>query len=229
MTDTSRIAKSFYRHPKVRLARELEPGSIALWLMMNCYCRDHRRQGRFSVDEAREFGTDAEIKALVDCRLWQECDGQIEFHDWSDWNADLIGAGIKTTSRRMVHDVLPDHPESTKDRLAQEVQKLLDEGIAASVVRAAVERWGSRKDAGFAWLPYMVTDVMRSGEGGLVAAIKEARKTWDMAPLAVFGHKWVAPDLPDGIRSAAQARAFMRQRKSEWLNRIEAHLGESTA
>lgn len=228
MADSSKISKSFYRHPKVRLARESDPGSISLWLVMNCFCRDHRRQGRFSRDEALQFGTESEIKSLVDSGLWSESGDEIEFHDWGDWNPDMVRAGVYTTARWIVHQAIPDHPELAQERLAREAEKLLDEGVPLSAVKAGVVTWGQRENARFGWLAYFVSDAMRANGGGISAAIREARQTWNMAPLKQFGHVWAAPDIPEGLRTAKQVRSFMRQKKSEWLDRIEAKI-DSTA
>lgn len=197
--------------------------------MMNCYCRDHRRQGRFTVDEALQFGTDSEIKALVDSGLWHQSGEELEFHDWQDWNPDTLRAGTYTTARWIVHQSMPDHPELSQTRLAREAEKLLDEGVPLSAVKAGVETWAQRGEARFSWLAYYVSDAMRAGDGGISGAIKEARKTWDMSPLSRFGHIWSAPDIPEGLRTTKEVRAFMRQKKSEWLDRIEAKISESTA
>lgn len=230
MTDLSRIAKKFYEHPKALKARALDPGSISLWLFANCYCRDHRMQGVISHAEALELGSESEIKALVDSGLWHDDGDNYVFKDWMDWNPDMIRSGSKTSASYIVQQALPNHPYDSQARLAVEVQKLIDEGIPLCAINAGLKTWGERKEARFAWLPYYVSDSIRAGESGIHAAIKEARRTWDMSLLVEYGYRWKSPELPDGIKSARQVREYMRERKAAWLDQIEASLGsERTA
>lgn len=225
MADLSRIDKTFYRHPKAVKARAAEPGSISLWLFSNCWCRNHRRQGVIPVEEALALGSEAEIQALVDAGLWRRVGDDYVFKDWQDWNPDMARSNSTSSAAYIVARRLPNHPKATQDRLADEVLKLIDEGVPRRAIEAGLDKWGSRANARFAWLSYYVSDSIREGECGIYAAIKEARKTWNMAPLAEFGHKWVSPDLPDGMRSPRQVREYMRERKAEWLDGIEANLG----
>lgn len=225
MADLSRITRNFYQHPKAKKARAAEPGAISLWLFANCYCRDHRTQGVITRDEALKLGTDAEIKALVDSGLWQQDGDSYRFKDWSDWNPDLARRNPTSSAIYIVNCRLPNHPKATQDRLADEVLKLIDEGVPRKAIEAGLDKWGERTNARFAWLAYYVSDAIRAGESGIHAAIKEARRTWDMAPLADFGYRWKAPDLPDGMKTAKQVREFMHQQKSMWLDEIEADSG----
>lgn len=230
MTDLSRITKTFYKHPKAMKAISLERGSISLWLFANCWCRNHRTQGIIPRAKALELGTEAEIKALVDSGLWREIADGYEFKDWKDWNPDLIRSNPTASAAYLVQITLPQHPRHTQDRLADEALKLIDEGVPRSAIEAGLRTWGERKEARFAWLSYYVSDAIRAGESGIHAAIKQARRTWDMAPLAEFGYRWQSPELPDGMKSPRQVREYMRQRKAAWLDEIEAGLGsERTA
>ena len=230
VTDLSRIDKKFYQHPKAQKARAAEAGSISLWLLANCYCRDHRRQGTISHSEALDLGTQAEIDALVNSGLWYDDGENYIFKDWIDWNPDMLSAGSKSAAIRIVQDRLPKHPYDTQARLAAEVQKLIDEGVPLAAINAGLTTWGERKEARFAWLPYYVSDAIRAGESGIVAAIKEARRTWDMSLLAEYGYRWKSPELPDGMKSARQVREYKRKLKAAWLDEIEASLGsERTA
>lgn len=225
-----RIDKKFYQHPKAQKARATEPGSIALWLFANCWCRNHRKQGVIPREKALELGTDAEIQALVDSGLWSSAGDSYVFKDWDEWNPDMLSSGSKTSAICIVQDCLPDHPYDTRARLAAEVQKLIDEGVPLSAIKAGLKTWGERKEARFAWLSYYVSDAIRAGASGIHAAIKEARQTWNMAPLADYGFRWKSPELPDGMKSARQVREYMRQKKSIWLDEIEADLArERTA
>lgn len=229
MADLSRISKTFYQHPKALKARAAEPGSISLWLFANCWCRNHRTQGVIPREKALELGTEAEIRALVDARLWRLVRDSYVFKDWRDWNPDMAREYPDTSAVFIVQKALPHHPKVSQDRLADEVLKLIEEGIPRSAIEAGLETWGQRKDARFAWLSYFVSDALRAGECGLSAALREARRTWDMTPLAEFGFRWQAPDVPEGMRSAARVKEWMRGQKSAWLNEIEASVGsEST-
>lgn len=229
MADLSRITKTFYKHPKAIKARNADPGSISLWLFANCWCRNHRTQGVIPRDKALELGTEAEIQALIDACLWRRDGDSYVFKDWAEWNPDLLSSGPKTASKRVVQTTLPDHPYATQNRLADEVEKLIDEGVPLGAIEAGLRTWGERKEARFAWLAYYVSDAIRAGESGVHAAIKEARRTWNMTPLADYGYRWAAPELPDGMKSARQVREFMRQRKAAWLDQIEAGIGNRTA
>lgn len=229
MTDLSRISKSFHLHPKAVKARNAEPGSISLWLFANCWCRNHRREGVIPREQALELGTEAEIKALVDSGLWEEVEGGYRFRDWHDWNPDLIRTSPTASAAYMVQVTLPQHPKHAQDRLADEVLKLMEEGIPRNAIVAGLKTWGSRKDARFGWLPYFVSDAIREGDSGVTAAIRLARETWNMAPLAEYGFRWQAPDVPEGMRSPQRVRVWMREQKTAWLDQIEAGLhSEST-
>lgn len=224
MADLSRIDKKFYLHPKAMKARAAAPGAIALWLFANCYCRDHRAQGVLPREVALELGSEQEIQALVDAHLWRAVEDTYVFNDWAEWNPDMLSAGSKTSAKYIVQHILSNHPLTTQNRLSAEVEKLIDEGVPLSAIEAGLRTWGERKEARFAWLAYYVSDAIRAGESGVHAAIKEARRTWDMAPLAEFGFRWESPDLPDGMKSPRQVREYMRQRKAAWLDGIEAGL-----
>lgn len=223
MPDLSRIEKTFYLHPKAKAARSAEPGSLSLWLICNCWSRDHRMMGFVPQDTALSFGTVAEIKALVDARLWVEVENGYEFKDWGNWNPDTLRSGTRSTAGHLVWEVLGSHPEGVRMRLAQEVEKLFLEGVSLDVVEAALRIWGQRPGAKVIWLGYYVSDVIREGETGLRGALKLARATGDMKPLAAFGHRWDAPDAPSRIGAKA-VREFMRGKKLEWLDTIEAGL-----
>ena len=223
MADLSRIEKTFYLHPKAKKARGLEPGSLSLWLICNCWCRDHRMQGFVPRDTALSMGTIAEIKALVDSRLWVEVEHGYEFKDWGNWNPDTLRSGSRSTAGHLVWEVLGGHPEGVRMRLAQEVEKLFDEGVSVDVVEAALKIWGERPGAKVIWLGYYVSDVIRQGESGIAGALKKARATGDVKPLAAFGFRWYAPDAPSPI-SARALREFMHNKKMAWLDTIEAGL-----
>jgi hypothetical protein len=228
MTELSRIEKRFYLHPKARRARKLEPGSISLWLFANCFCRDHRAQGFITSEQALELGSEAEIKALVVSGLWREVAGGYEFNDWLDWNPDLIRKGTRSSAAQIVWDVLSDHPTDARMRLAREVEKLIDEGVPRNVIDSALTKWGQRSDARVTWLPFFVSDAIREGGSGLHGAIKNARETGNMTALAEHGYRWTAPDLPPRM-SLSKAREFIRQKKSEFLDQVEAGLRSDAA
>lgn len=226
MSDLGRVHKQFHLHPKAQKARSIDPGSISLWLFANCFCRNGRREGNITRDEALSLGTESEINALLVSGLWREVPGGYVFNDWAQWNPDMLKKSPKHSASFIVQTLLPNHPRITQDRLADEVLKLIDEGVPLHAIQAGVTKWGERKDARFAWLGYFVSDAIREGECGIHAAIKQARRTWNMSGLVEFGYKWVAPDLPDGMRTARQVREYMQEKKSEWLDRIEASLGD---
>ena len=229
MSNFGRVDKKFYQHPKAVKARNAEPGSVALWLFANCWCRDHRRQGFISRDEALSLGTEAEIKALLDCGLWRQVDGGYQFWDWEDWNADMVGQGARTSAYRIVDEVLSDHPHAVQARLVVEVEKFIEQGVPKSAIVAGLEKWRSRKDAKVTWLAYFVSDAIREGECGVFAALKEARRTGNVLLLNEFGFKWKSPELPDGMRSRAAIREFMQNRKTLWLDDVEAKVRRESA
>lgn len=230
MDNFGRVDKTFHRHPKAKKARALEPGSISLWLFANCFCRNHRRQGIISHAEAQELGTTAEINALLEAGLWRDNGTHYEFHDWRDWNPDTLTKTKQGSAIWLVQEVLPGFPHDAQARLADEVRKLMDEGLTTPVLMAALEKWRTRPDSPFSWLSYFASDAIRQGETGLAGAIKQARKTLNMAPLAEFGYRWQAPDPPDEAKSARAIRGFMREQKELWLDTIEASTrGESTS
>lgn len=225
MPDLSKVDKRFYCHPKAVKARAKEPGSISLWLFANCYCRDHRKQGFLTREEALELGTENEIQTLVECGLWLEVDGGYEFNDWLDWNPDYQ---LKSIAGRIVFKVLGDHPTETRFRLAQEAEKLIDEGASLPAVEAALRKWGERRDARVTWLPYFVSDAIRESESGVQAAIRHARETGNMTLLAEYGYRWVAPDAPPRI-GAQKVREFMREHKQRFLDEVEAGIRSESA
>ena len=223
MADLSKIVKTFYLHPKAKKARQLEAGSLSLWLLCNCWCRDHRMQGFVPRDIALSMGTVAEIKALVDSRLWVEVEQGYEFKDWGNWNPDTLRSGSRSSAGHLVWEVLGNHPEGVRMRLAQEAEKLFDEGVSLDVVEAALKIWGERPGAKVIWLGYYVSDVIREGESGLAGALKKARQTGDVKGLAAFGYRWYPPDAPSPITARA-LREFMHGKKMEWLDTVEAGL-----
>jgi len=228
MVDLSRIHKRFYQHPKAIKARAADPGSLSLWLLANCWCRDHRMQGFIPKEEALEMGTQSEINALLDAKLWVELPAVYQFWDWLDWNPDMVKAGTVSSAGFIVWEQLGHHTEEVRTRLAKEVEKFLDEGVAKPVIEAALQKWDQRPDARVSWLAYFVSDAIREGNTGLPAALKAARATWDLRPLAEYGYRWETPDdIPERI-GAKRAKEFVRQRKIEWLDRIEASLRAST-
>lgn len=230
MADNGRVHKKFYQHPKAIRARSIEPGSISLWLFANCWCRNHRSQGSIPKGKALELGTPAEIDALVVTRLWIDSGDSYDFHDWGDWNPDLIRrAGEKSSAIQITQNCLPDHPFDVQNRVAVEVRKLAEEGLTKPIIEAALRKWAQRPDARVTWIPYFASDAIREGETGIAGAIKEARRTGDMSPLREFGWRFVPPELPDNIRSAKGIREFTQAAKSRWLDEIEAKNGKNTA
>ena len=227
MTDLSRTDKKFYLHPKAKAARKAEAGSLSLWLICNCWCRDHRQQGFVPLDVAQGFGSPAEIKALVDSHLWLEVQGGYQFKNWGEWNPDMLKQGPRTSAKWLVQDVLADHPQGVQDRLSVEVEKLIGEGVNSTVLIAALRKWNEKPEARTSWLAYYVSDVIREGESGVHAAIRKARESGDVSPLKAFGFRWEAPVAPERI-GAKRVREFMLQKKMQWLNEVEAGLSGST-
>ena len=227
MTDLSRIDKRFYKHPKAVAAREKEPGAISVWLFCNCWCRDHRAQGVIPKDVALEFGTEAELQALVECGLFDEDFDSYEFHDWRDWNPDLVRSTPKASSAYIVSTILGDHPGDVQKSMRREVNKLMDEGVPTPVIEDALREWVTKPDAGMSWLAFMASNAMRKRNTGIHAALKEARRTGIVSGLAEFGYQWTPPDSPPRIGAAA-VREFMRKHKMAWLAQIEADIGRGS-
>lgn len=220
------ISNKLHLHPKVLQARKIDAGSMGLWLLAHSWCRSHRAKGRVPYTVARELGSDSEIAALLECGLWAD-DGDYVFHDWGDWNPEDVVRGPVTSAAWIVQQVLPDHPQQVRDRLAVEVKKLIEEGIARPPIEAGLKTWGSRADARVTWLPYFVSDAIREGESGVHAAIRTARETLNMTPLVEFGFRWQEPDVPDGMRVPARVKVWMKEQKLAWLNQVEARVRES--
>lgn len=230
MTDLSRVDKHLYRHRKVRRARQLNRGAMALWLLANCWCRDHRRQGVISREAALELGDDDEIDTLVEVGLWEpvvDDSGVVvayRFHDWRDWNPDLISSGPRSSAMWIVQHSLPDQPFETQRRLAAEVEKLIGEGVDTRLIEAGLSRWESRADARPTWLPYLVSDEIRARKSGIRAVIAEARRTNDVSVLREWGYRWTPPPPLEGPCTAAQLREHVRRDRQQWLDEIEANL-----
>jgi len=223
------VDRKFYRHPKAVEARKRNPGSISLWLFANCFCRDHRRQGLISRDEALELGTQDEIDVLVAVGLWKIIDGGYEAHDWADWNPDMIRANRTSSAHYITANTLPDIPFQVRQRLADEVGKLMDEGFTTSVIVAGLRRWNTTVDARPGLLAYLVADEVKRENSGVKAALKEARATGRMSVLSEYGFHWEAPNPPSGAKTVGEVRQYMRDRKLEWLDQLEAKLGEQAA
>lgn len=224
MADLSRIHKRFYLHRKAQRAREICPSSISLWLFANCWCRDHRAQGLIPAEVAEELGSAEEIAALVKSGLWQETFGAYEFHDWRDWNADCLRPTTAGSAAFLVQRNLGDHPQEVQNRIRREVDRLIDEGIPTPVIEEALQAWGNRPGAGMSWLAYMASDAMRKRETGIRAALKEARRTGVVGPLAEFGYRWEPPEAPPRI-GPRRVRELMREHKLNWIAGIEDSLG----
>lgn len=219
------ISNQFHLHPKVINARRIEPGSIGLWLLAHCWCRAHRGKGVIPHEQATALGSPDEIRALVDVGLWIDDGQNYRFHDWDGWNPEETRNGIVSSAQWIVQEALPDHPSQIHARLAVEVRSLIEDGIAKPPIITALKQWGSTPNARPSWLPYLVSDAIKAGETGVYATIKEARKTGNMSLLKEHGFRWVAPDVPDGMRSPTKVRAWMREQKNVWLDDVEAQLG----
>lgn len=223
MADIGRVAKTFYQHPKAIRARAIEPGSISLWLFANCWCRNHRMQGSIPKDKALELGTPEEIAALVESGLWADSGDEYVFHDWRDWNPDTIKEYPKSSAAWLVYENVPDHPFAVQQRLASEVLKLMDEGMATPLIVSGLQKWRGRAGAPVTWLSYFVSDALKESQTGLPAALREARQSGKVTLLAEFGYRWTPPDPPSGA-TVKQIRELMEAHKREWVDSIENDL-----
>jgi hypothetical protein len=225
VSDWGRIHREFHRHPKVERAGL---AGIGLWTLCNSWSRDNRTKGFVPEDVVRgfcnRFGEPDLPFDLVESGLWELIEGQgYRFKDWEEWNADETP---KTTSARLVAEVLPSgHPSEVQNKLANEVAKLLEEGIEYSVVKAALKLWLGKSNAAPSWLPMLVSDVTRKGgTAERDVALREAWKTGDTKPLARFGLVFTPPDLPRAINTVEGARFFMLRAKRAWIEQLRKEL-----
>lgn len=220
MSDWGRIHRKFHDHPKVHAAG-LE--AVGLWTIANSWSRDNRTAGfvsdSFLSDEGLHFLADK----LVQAGLWLKVEGGYRFKDWDEWNADETP---KTTAAKLVYEVIPPgHPNDVVAKLTAAVSDLLVEGIEYTVVRAALKLWLAKDNAPPSWLPLLVSDVVRkNGHGEREAALREAWKTGDLAPLQRWGLVFTPPPIPRDITSVEDAKDFMRHQKRKWIEQIQQGL-----
>lgn len=214
MSDWGRIHRKLHDHPKTRAAG-LE--AMGFWVICNSWSRDNRTAGFIPQHFAEE--NPHPVQRLVDAGLWIKVEGGFRFKDWDEWNAD---EQPKTTAAKLVHEIIPPgHPHDVVVKLTSEVSDLLVEGIEYGVVRAALKLWLAKDNAAPSWLPMLVSDVVRkNGHGERDAAMREAWKSGDLAPLQRWGFVFSPPPVPREITVVEDAKAFMLAAKRAWIEQI---------
>ena len=214
MADWARLHQKFDQHPKVQ---QVSLAAVGLWTLCNSRSRRNRTSGSVPRDWVADHLEQA--NELVEAKLWLRDGDNFRFNDWADWNAD---ENPRTTSAKLVSSVIPQgHPDDVIAKLTKETSDLLVEGIEYEVVKAALKLWLGKSNAAPSWLPMLVSDVIR--QGGYAerdAALREAWKTGDLKPLARFGLVFTPPDLPMSITTVSEAKAWMFERKREWIVQV---------
>ena len=102
-----RVDDTFLGHPK---AVGLSNDALATWTRAGDWCAWQLTDGVFERDQLAEFAGDADdpdavAAELLRRRLWEPGadDGQVQFHDWGDWNptrAQVLAKRKADTERR---------------------------------------------------------------------------------------------------------------------------------
>lgn len=70
-------------HPK---ADQAGNAALGLWLRLATYCARMETDGRVSKTKAAQYGTPAELRALIKAGLVERTRDGYQLHDWTDWN-----------------------------------------------------------------------------------------------------------------------------------------------
>jgi hypothetical protein len=60
--------------------------AVGLWARAGSWCARYLTDGFVPTDVARSLGTAAQAKRLVEVKLWEQCRGGYQFHDWQQCN-----------------------------------------------------------------------------------------------------------------------------------------------
>lgn len=102
-----KIDDSSYSHPKFRRAGN---AALGLWLRCGAYSAQHLLEGRVPGVIAKDFGTTAQVKKLVDVGLWhatghdclrcpQPADGDYLMHDFFEGGRNSTRAQVETSRK----------------------------------------------------------------------------------------------------------------------------------
>lgn len=94
-----KVDDGFHSHAKTITAGT---AAMGLWVRCGSWSANHLRNGLVPVNVAREFGSSAQIKALVTAGFWSEVEGGYQFNDWEDYNptADDVKADRAAAAER---------------------------------------------------------------------------------------------------------------------------------
>jgi hypothetical protein len=76
-----KVDDTFAMHPKVLMAGN---SAVGLWVRAGSWSMQQLTDGRVPTLIARQFGSPADAKRLVDTGLWVEVDDGYEFHQWAE-------------------------------------------------------------------------------------------------------------------------------------------------
>lgn len=219
MSDWGRLHRGFHRHPKVK---QVSNGAIGLWAKANSRSRDERTAGFVSQANATALGSPSEICELIEAELWDKVDNGFRFHDYEDWNQG--GERPKTFAARLVHDLIPGHPTAVKQKMTDEVLKLLEDDVEVPVITAGIKRWLAKDSAPVSWLPHLVSDALRTGsDAGIEEVLRRCWLTGNVQPLLAHGYAYAPPDPPPGA-TVEEVRSFTQAHKREWIEQIQKDL-----
>lgn len=95
-----KVDDSMYDHPKFLGVPNSAKG---LWLTCGSWSAKQLTDGYVPASVARQHGTPAEARKLIDAGLWTKVDGGFQFHDWSDHNptkTDVLEKRAATAERQ---------------------------------------------------------------------------------------------------------------------------------
>ncbi|SKL37398.1 Uncharacterised protein [Mycobacteroides abscessus subsp. massiliense] len=216
MSDNGRIHRKFWNHDKAKAAGN---AALGLWARANSWCRDHRKAGYVPAPDALEMGTQAEIDALVNARLWVKTQHGYRFHDYEHWNDDVEA---DTLAGDMVREVVPaSHPSAIRKQLVRQATALLAEGIDRDIVKRALGLWCA-KDLSPSLLPNLASEAMKEAQRSqnVMNVLRDCWRSGKVTPLKQFGYVFTLPDIPDDV----DRDVFIHQAKRDWMLRIRERI-----
>lgn len=216
MGETGRIYRDLWRHPKWK---DLSWEARGVWAHFISWSKDNRTKG--FVPDAEVTGMTPYAKELVHHKMWDKAEGGYQIHDYIDRNPGDQKLSDPASAQYMVDTKCHKHPQSVRDKLAQEVLKLIEDGQSYQIILAALDRWESKESAPPSWLPLLASDVLRSPEHHLEALLYTVRETGEISRLREYGFNFPSPDIPAGLTGQAR-REYVDQAKRTWVDGLIA-------
>lgn len=131
-----KVDDGFHSHAKAITAGT---AALGLWVRCGSWSAHHLTDGFVPANVAREFGSAAQVKALVTAGLWLAADGGFRFNDFTDYNptSDHVKAERDAAKERQRKAREAAKKKRDAERSSKEVTDLSrrDEAVTSGEVR----------------------------------------------------------------------------------------------